>query len=605
MALVLKDRVKETTTTAGTGSVTLLGAVQGYQGFSAIGNGNTTYYTIAGVAEWEVGVGTYSGRVLSRDTVLSSSAGGTLVGFSSGVKDVFVTYAADKAVSTDTLPVTGATSTASPNASVNVASLTAVTTTSNGDLAIVPKGTGALLGNIPTGTTAGGNKRGNYAVDWQLLRVAADQVASGIGATIGGGTNNKSTTFDSTVGGGTFNQATGIKSTVGGGGSNQATGNISTVAGGSSNLSTNAQATIGGGRFNAASGEYATIAGGFTSTASGNYTFIGGGQLNTASAINSVTGGGFTNNNSGLYGVIAGGRSNTLTGENGVIGGGANNVVTAGGNVSGGTQNTVSRNYATVGGGLSNTATGPISTDYYATVGGGLLNTVNATEGTIAGGGQNSVTAAGGTVGGGALNTVSESHSTIAGGLSNTASGQNASITGGANNQATAKNSTVVGGTYGTTRGIIGYTAFPSHDSPIDIALGVSQSGLVILGRETTDNSPLRLRTNAIVSSASNQLVLADNSAMFFSGTVIANVTGGGDTRSWTFDGAIKRGANAASTTLIGSTIASPYGDAGAAGWVVALSADITIGCLAVTVTGQFSTTIRWVCRIETTEVSY
>ena len=77
MALVLKDRVKETTTVVGTGTATLLGAVTGFQSFSAIGNGNTCYYTIAGTSEWEVGIGTYtSPDQLSRDTVLSSSKAG-------------------------------------------------------------------------------------------------------------------------------------------------------------------------------------------------------------------------------------------------------------------------------------------------------------------------------------------------------------------------------------------------------------------------------------------------------------------------------------------------------------------------------------------------
>jgi len=103
MALVLKDRVKETTTTTGTGTITLAGASSGFQSFSSIGNGNTTYYTIAGGTEWEVGLGTYtsSGNTLSRDTVLSSSNGGSLVNFSAGTKDVFVTYPADKAIYDD------------------------------------------------------------------------------------------------------------------------------------------------------------------------------------------------------------------------------------------------------------------------------------------------------------------------------------------------------------------------------------------------------------------------------------------------------------------------------------------------------------------------
>jgi hypothetical protein len=99
MAFVLADRVKETTTTTGTGTVTLLGASTGYQSFSVIGNGNTTYYTIAGQtgSEWEVGIGTYtsSGTTLARTTVIASSNSGSLVNFSAGTKDVFVTYPAE------------------------------------------------------------------------------------------------------------------------------------------------------------------------------------------------------------------------------------------------------------------------------------------------------------------------------------------------------------------------------------------------------------------------------------------------------------------------------------------------------------------------------
>lgn len=105
MALVLADRVQETTLTAGTGTLTLAGAVTGYQTFSAIGNGNTTYYTITNPAnsEWEVGIGTYTsaGTTLSRDVVLSSSASGAKVTFSSGTKNVFCDFPAAKAVYQD------------------------------------------------------------------------------------------------------------------------------------------------------------------------------------------------------------------------------------------------------------------------------------------------------------------------------------------------------------------------------------------------------------------------------------------------------------------------------------------------------------------------
>jgi trimeric autotransporter adhesin len=103
MALVLADRVRETTTTTGTGSVTLAGAYTGFQTFSAgVGTGNSTYYTIANVGsgEWEVGIGSYTsgGNTLSRTTVLASSNSGSLVNFGAGSKDVFVTQPAERAL---------------------------------------------------------------------------------------------------------------------------------------------------------------------------------------------------------------------------------------------------------------------------------------------------------------------------------------------------------------------------------------------------------------------------------------------------------------------------------------------------------------------------
>jgi hypothetical protein len=105
MALVIADRVKDTSTTTGTGTMILSGtAPAGYRTFAAaIGNLNTTYYAIVGqtTSEWEVGVGsidTSVGTTLGRITVLSSSNSGSLVSFSAGTKDVFVTYPAGRAV---------------------------------------------------------------------------------------------------------------------------------------------------------------------------------------------------------------------------------------------------------------------------------------------------------------------------------------------------------------------------------------------------------------------------------------------------------------------------------------------------------------------------
>jgi hypothetical protein len=102
MAFVVKDRVKETTTTTGTGTITLAGAVSGFQAFSVIGDGNNTYYTIqdSTAGTFEVGIGTYtlSGTTLSRDTILESSNAGSAVNFGAGSKDVFVTYPAERSV---------------------------------------------------------------------------------------------------------------------------------------------------------------------------------------------------------------------------------------------------------------------------------------------------------------------------------------------------------------------------------------------------------------------------------------------------------------------------------------------------------------------------
>jgi hypothetical protein len=105
MALQLRDRVLETASAPGTGTVTLLGASLGYQSFNtALTSGSTTYYTIAdlGGANWEVGLGTFtSPNQLVRNTVYSSSNGGATVNFSSGTQNVFITYPSLQSVNLD------------------------------------------------------------------------------------------------------------------------------------------------------------------------------------------------------------------------------------------------------------------------------------------------------------------------------------------------------------------------------------------------------------------------------------------------------------------------------------------------------------------------
>jgi hypothetical protein len=139
MALVVKDRVRVTSATTGTGTFTLGAAVNSFQDFSVIGDGNTTYYAIVDSAsgDFEVGLGTFtsSGTTLSRDTILESSNAGSAVNFGAGTKDVFVTYPAEKAVYFDSADA------------VNIDNLkfdanTISTTDTNGNLTVAPNGTG-------------------------------------------------------------------------------------------------------------------------------------------------------------------------------------------------------------------------------------------------------------------------------------------------------------------------------------------------------------------------------------------------------------------------------------------------------------------------------
>ena len=106
MALVINDRVKESSTTSGTGPIALAGVVQGFETFAlGIGNNNTTYYAIyeQGTTNWEVGLGTLDATSanLARTTVITSSNSDALVTFTGNTKDVFCTLPASKAIYLD------------------------------------------------------------------------------------------------------------------------------------------------------------------------------------------------------------------------------------------------------------------------------------------------------------------------------------------------------------------------------------------------------------------------------------------------------------------------------------------------------------------------
>jgi hypothetical protein len=157
MALVIADRVRETTTTSGTGTVTLGGAYAGFQSFSVIGDGNTTYYAIVDstTGAWEVGIGTYtaSGTTLSRDTVLSSSNSGSLVNFAANTKDVIVTQPSERAVYVVGSNVVAENSATIPNSLLANSTISGVSLGSNLNALTIGTGLSGTSYNGSTGVT--------------------------------------------------------------------------------------------------------------------------------------------------------------------------------------------------------------------------------------------------------------------------------------------------------------------------------------------------------------------------------------------------------------------------------------------------------------------
>ncbi len=133
---------------------------------------------------------------------------------------------------------------------------------------------------------------------------------------------------------------------------------------------------------------------------------------------------------------------------------------------------------------------------------------------------------------------------------------------------------------------------------------GNSQYGKTVLRLATTDATASVLTTDGITAAANNQVTLPNASAYTFSGIIVARQQNSGGTQSaaWKVEGLIRRDANAASTTLVASTVTAI---SNVPGWTLALSANTTLGCLTVTATGAAATNIRWVANIDTVEVTY
>jgi hypothetical protein len=463
-------------------------------------------------------------------------------------------------------------------------------------LILQPKGTGALQAQLTDSTATGGNARGQYAVDWQTSRNGAAQVASS------------------------------TQSVVGGGFGNTASNVASTVAGGASNVVNQPYGGILSGQSNAVTLNYASVVGGSSNTGSGYYGFVGGGTSNSTTSSSAVTTQSATMNGTTAV-TLSGSNANIKVGQmitgtsitfpNTYVAAISGTSLTLSQAASGSSTSTLSffTPHGVVVGGGNNQATG----SYSAILGGGDAGTAanrNVASGdwsVVCGGRGNQATGGGSVVAGGGTdgtnafpNTATSTICTVIGGFLNNATAYGAAIIGGAQNTSNATFSSVLGGTQGTARGITGYTVFSASSTPIANASGASQSALLILGAATTDATATVLRSNTSAASGTNQVILPNNSAYFFTGEVVSGVTGGGNTKGWTIEGVIKRGAGVGTTALVGTpTVTSLYADAGAATWALTATADTINGGLAITFTGQAATTIRTVCQIRTTEMTY
>jgi hypothetical protein len=310
----------------------------------------------------------------------------------------------------------------------NYASLTATNAATNVAAVIVPKGNGQFMLSIPDSTSTGGNARGSSAVDLQLTRTAASQVAAGGYSVIGGGQNN---------------------------------------------------------------------------TANGGACVVPGGNSNTASGTAS----------------FAMGASSTASGTGSFAMGDGSMVASGASSFAGGYNNTASANYAT------------------------------------------------------------------AFGIQNTASGVNSFATGFGSN----------------TRGLIGAR---SHTGQRFSSAGDGQEIKVVVRSETTDATPKVMSANGSAATTDNQLVLQNNSSMTVKGIVVARKLTTGDTKSWSFEASIKRGANAAATAMVAAcTPTVVAADSGASAWTLAVAADTTNGALALTFTGVASTFVRGVASLTAVEL--
>ncbi len=426
---------------------------------------------------------------------------------------------------------------------------------------------------------------------------------AGIETAIGGGRNNNALGDGAAIGGGFGHFAVGRRATIGGGEANIAQGNHSTAGGGEFNGVAGEFGTVSGGGYNQAQGYAAVVAGGggidqaagdvYGNQALGNWSVVSGGRLNLASNTFATASGGGYNHAGGYAAVVAGGGgadpnygtllTNRASGDWSVISGGREN--SAGGEsatVGGGERNQAFGKQATVSGGVGNESRGE-----FDTVGGGAFNTADFPAATVSGGQENA-----------ALNQ----HATVGGGVGNYVHGEAATIGGGANN--------LNDGAYATVPG--GREAKPTQYGQLAHAAGMfmnpgdAQHSIFVLRAVTDFNNPA---TKMALDGNNMALVIEPNHTLTFDILLVAraapNVLPGNDSLGLRFEGVVKDVNGTA--TFVGSPTLTTLG-ADPVPWsalLVPTGNTLIIHVSGNTSSAGFSTTVRWVARVDAAQTSW
>lgn len=352
-----------------------------------------------------------------------------------------------------------------------------------------------------------------------------------------------------------------------------------------------------------AASELSVIGGGYDNSIGGTATgaTIAGGAhhvIADGASHGTIVGGSYQSVNA-AYGFAGGGTQNTVEGTFGVVCGGQSNFA----GLTGAADPLECRS-AFVGAGANNVASGLRSV-----VVGGSANTSTANESVVGGGLNNDATADATTVSGGSGNTASAQYATVLGGVICVASGTS-SIAGGDTATASANYAVALGefleasgtGAMATgSRSKAPLRCQRAHAAGYFAAKGDAQISDLVPRAETTTATP---KAMDLFGGASNKLVLPANTTWLFCAYVVARRTDAdGENAAYKLEGCIKRDGTAGSTALVGTVVTTVMAEDTVA-WNVAATADATNGALLLTVTGEASKTIRWVARVELTEVA-